>query len=115
MDPRLGIYVPARVGVPFADRMTMIRDAGFGATCLWWEEEREESRRLRHLAPDIVRQIGLHIDNIHVPYRWCNALWSSDEDERSDAIARHLGWVEDCGHHEIQLLVMMQNPLRVFT
>ena len=58
MDPRLGIYVSSRVGVPFAGRMAMIRDAGFGATCLWWEEEREEARRLRHLAPDIVRKNG---------------------------------------------------------
>lgn len=106
MDPRLGIYVTSRVGVPFADRMAMIRDAGFGATCLWWEEEHEEARRLRHLAPDIVRKNGLHLDNIHVPYRWCNALWSSDNDERSAAVERHLAWVDDCRRHEILLLVM---------
>lgn len=107
MPSRLGIFLSARgVDVPFPVRMAMIRDAGFGATCLWWEEERPEARRLRHLAPDIVRKNGLHLDNIHVPYRWCNDLWSPKEERRRAAVERHLGWVDDCRSHGIPLLVM---------
>ncbi len=107
MEDRLGIFLSARrFDVPFAERMAMIRDAGFGATCLWWEEERVEVRRLRHLAPDIVRKHGLRLDNIHVPYRWCNDLWSLKDDRRRAAVERHLGWVDDCRRHDIPLLVM---------
>lgn len=84
----------------------MIRDAGFSATCLWWEEDHPEGRRLRSLAPDIVRGKGLYIDNIHVPYRWCSDLWSPKDDRRASAVERHLRWVEDCARHDIPILVM---------
>ena len=107
MDDRLGIFLsPRRFDVPFADRMAMIRDAGFGSTCLWWEEERPEIRSLRHLAPDIVRKQGLRLDNIHVPYRWCDDLWSPKDGRRLSSVERHLRWVEDCRRHEIPVLVM---------
>ncbi len=84
----------------------MIRDAGFEATSLWWEEENEPRRRLRHLVPDMVRRIGLHIDNIHVPYAGCNDLWSENDETRDSMVKRHLGWVEDCARHDVDLLVM---------
>ena len=107
MEDRLGIFLSARrFNVPFAVRMAMIRDAGFGSTCLWWEEGRPEVRRLRHLAPDIVRKQGLRLDNIHVPYRWCNDLWSPKEERRRAAVERHLRWVDDCRRHGIPVLVM---------
>ena len=107
MEGRLGIFLSARrSGVPFADRMAIIRDAGFGWTCLWWEEERPEARPMRHLAPDLVRKHGLNLDNIHVPYRWCNDLWNPKDGRRRAAVARHIGWVDDCRRHDIPILVM---------
>ena len=106
MNARLGIYLPRPAGVRFADRMAMIRDAGFGATCLWWEDEHESARRLRDLAPDIVRANGLLLDNIHVPYRACNGLWSLNGAEREAAVAKHVSWVEDCARHDVSTMVM---------
>lgn len=103
----LGIYAGfGFFDVPFADRLSMIRDAGFDATALWWEEDRAEIRRMRHLAPDMVRKAGLYLDNIHVPYKGCNALWSPDPDERAACVARHTAWVEDCARHGIPTMVM---------
>lgn len=106
METRLGIYVASRGTVPFADRMAMIRDAGFVSTCLWWEEENSEARRLRHFAPYVVRRCGLHVDNIHVPYRRCEDLWSLDRTVRAAIVEQHLSWIDDCRRHEIPMLVM---------
>ena len=60
----------------------MIRDAGFDAVSLWWEEKHPRGRTLRHLAPDMVRKTGLYLDNMHVPYYCCNDLWSPEESTR---------------------------------
>ena len=84
----------------------MIRDAGFEATSLWWEEDDECRRQLRHLGPDLVRRAGLHIDNLHAPYNGCNDLWSANDGDRGIALQRHLGWVEDCARHNVGTLVM---------
>ncbi|MCH7911214.1 MAG: sugar phosphate isomerase/epimerase [Candidatus Hydrogenedentes bacterium] len=84
----------------------MIRDAGFDATCLWWEERNEGIRRMRHRAPDLVREAGLRIDNLHVPYQGCAELWSPVDDTRVLAVERHVAWVRDCARHDIDCMVM---------
>jgi sugar phosphate isomerase/epimerase len=106
VKPRIGIYAWFGIPVHIVDRVTMVRDAGFEATSLWWEEENEQRRKLRHLLPDLVRRIGLHIDNLHAPYAGCNGLWSDNDDDRERTIARHVGWVEDCARHGVDTLVM---------
>jgi sugar phosphate isomerase/epimerase len=105
-DFALGIFAWFGISVPFQERMRLIRAAGFDFTSIWWEEDDASKRRLRHLMPDAVRDAGLGLHNAHVPYRGCNALWSDDSRERADAVARHIGWVNDCAHHEIPTMVM---------
>ena len=102
----LGLFAWFGVPVPFVERMALIGEAGFESTSLWWEEDDEKRTRLRHLAPDIVREAGLHLDNLHAPYAGCNALWSGDDAERLAMVRRHLGWLEDCARHEVPMLVM---------
>lgn len=104
--PTLGLYAWFGIPVPITDRLKMIHDAGFDSTGLWWEEENEQRRRLRHLLPNLVRRIGLHIDNFHAPYAGCNALWSNNDDDREAMVSRHTGWVEDCARHGVDTLVM---------
>jgi sugar phosphate isomerase/epimerase len=104
--PQLGLYAWFGLPVPILDRIAMIRDAGFESTALWWEEDDERRRRLRHLVPDLVRRSGLHIDNLHAPYAGCNTLWSANPIDREAMVHRHIGWVEDCGRHDVDTLVM---------
>lgn len=84
----------------------MMRDAGFEATALWWEEDDARLRGLRDKAVEMVRTAGLLLDNIHVPYRRCACLWGRDNAERLEVVERHLRWVEDCARHEVPGLVM---------
>ncbi len=101
----LGMFAWFGVPVPFQDRMPMIRDAGFGTTCIWWSED-EGLRELRHLAPGVARDAGLAVDNIHVPYDKANDLWSPDDAVRRAAVDRHLSWVRDCARHAVPTMVM---------
>jgi len=101
-----GIFAWFGIQVPFPDRVRMIKDAGFEATSIWWEQDNQAWRRLCLLMPDQVRAAGLHLENAHVPFRRCNALWSSDASERLAAVERHVGWVHDCARHGIPVMVM---------
>ena len=103
---RLGIYAGFGFSVPFKERLSLIREAGFGATAIWWEEKNPRIRALRHQAPDMIRRTGLFLDNIHVPYFACRDLWSPHADERADAVAMHRLWLDDCARHDIPRMVM---------
>ncbi len=106
ISPKLGLVSWCGLTAPFADRMAMIRDAGFTATALWWEDRHEYARRMKHLAPQIVRDAGLIIDHIHVPYRHVNRLWSPDAEERNNGLRMYEEWIEDCAQHNVDTMVM---------
>jgi sugar phosphate isomerase/epimerase len=106
MTQPLGLHLSFVRTVPLPERLTVLRDAGFEATALWWEHERAEVRAIRDRAPGLIRQAGLHLDHIHAPYFACNDLWTDDESTRNAAFDLHRGWVDDCGRHEIPHMVM---------
>lgn len=101
-----GIFAWFGMRVPFAERMALVRAAGFETVGLWWEEDDLERRRLRDHMPGVVRAAGLSICNLHAPYRGCAQLWSADAAARSEAVRRHLRWICDCQRHRIPALVM---------
>ncbi|PCJ62467.1 MAG: sugar phosphate isomerase [Candidatus Hydrogenedentota bacterium] len=103
---RIGIHAGLGFHVPFQERIHLFHDAGFDTISLWWEERHERARELRHLAPDMIRNTGLYIDNIHVPYYCCNDLWSEDSVTRKYALDLHLSWIDDAARHHIPIMVM---------
>ncbi|MEX2016318.1 MAG: hypothetical protein WD873_06735, partial [Candidatus Hydrogenedentales bacterium] len=104
--PPLGIHTWFGLRVPYVERLGMIRAAGFGAVSVWWEEDRDGARELRERVPGAVRDAGLVLDHLHVPYRGCDDLWSSDGNARRAMVSRHLGWIEDCARHGVPTMVM---------
>jgi sugar phosphate isomerase/epimerase len=104
--PPLAIFAWFGIYVPFPERMTMIKDAGFDATSLWWEEADERRRNLRHRMPEIVRDAGLAIDHIHVPFLCSNDLWTDSDRCREDAVHIHTAWLRDCAEHDVDCMVM---------
>ncbi len=93
--------------LPLAERMRLIRNAGFDFTALWWGGEEKEFREGRKgVMPRMARDSGLSIDNIHVPFERCNRLWSLNAPEREAWVCDHLAWIEDCARYDIGMMVM---------
>ena len=101
-----GIFAWFGLQTPFVERMCRIREAGFSSTSLWWEEEHPVRRELRYQAPEKVREAGLGIHSIHVPYRRCNQLWDPDPTVCAEAVSLHARWLDDCARFEVPMMVM---------
>ena len=106
IPPCHGVFAWFGIPLPLQERLRLIREAGFQATSIWWESRDPVRNRLKHYAPEIVREAGLYLDNIHVPYRGVNALWQADQALRDAALKQHTDWLEDCARHEIPVMVM---------
>jgi sugar phosphate isomerase/epimerase len=107
MIPPLGIFSWSGYHTSLAERLWMVKSAGFESTTIWWGEENELYRTgQKHLIADMVRSEGLYFENIHVPFDHCNDLWSQDSPLREGIISQHLAWIDDCARYEIPMLVM---------
>jgi len=92
--------------MPFEERISLIKEAGFEATSLWWESEAPPYAMKREDMPRLVREAGLFLENIHVPFNDSDALWSEDKAAREAVVNSHLTWLHDCALHRIPTMVM---------
>lgn len=84
----------------------MIKAAGFNATTLWWEDEFGDPAIKKEYMPQIVRDNGLFLENIHIPYHQCDDLWSNSITTRNNIIKQYCKWIEDCAKFNIPIMVM---------
>jgi len=103
---KLGIFVWFGYRLHMAQRTLLIKDAGFDVVSLWWGEEEKANTGSLHDLPAIVRDRGLAIDYVHVPFEGCNNFWSDSESDRQNMLDKHLAWIDDCARHEIPKMVM---------
>jgi len=101
MNYKSGIFSWYGFVMPFEERIRLIRQAGFGATSLWWEDEDQPYPVKREDMPRMVREAGLYLENIHVPFNDSDALWSEAEGVRQAVLESHLEWLHDCASHKI--------------
>lgn len=102
----IGIFSYFGFQLPLDERLRLIKDAGFEATALWWGDEIAFRDADKDEIPKIVRDYGLVIDNIHVPYENSNDLWSESELVRKAIVDRCISWLNDCAEHKIPRMVM---------
>jgi sugar phosphate isomerase/epimerase len=101
-----GIFAWFGYRLHMKQRASLIKDAGFDTISLWWGEEEKANTGSLHDLPAIIRDNGLKIDNIHVPFEGCNDFWSGSEGIRQNIFERHLAWIDDCARHKIPKIVM---------
>ncbi|MBQ2770907.1 MAG: sugar phosphate isomerase/epimerase, partial [Clostridia bacterium] len=61
--------------LPLKERFSLIRQAGFSAVCTWWADLDLESDGPRQAQRDLAERAGLRLENAHLPYYGCDALW----------------------------------------
>jgi len=105
-DFRLSIFSWFGFVLPLPTRLKMIKDTGFYATTLWWEDEFGCPGIRKEDMPGMVRESGLILENIHVPYDNCDDFWSESRLNRDIIVNRHIAWVNDCACYNIPMMVM---------
>ena len=101
-----GIFAWFGYRLHMAQRARLIKDAGFDVVSLWWGEEEKANTGSLNDLPGIVRDSGLEIDNIHVPFEDCNSFWSEAEKDRQNILHKYFTWLNDCATHNIPKMVM---------
>jgi len=102
----LGIFSWFGWVMPLPQRLEMIKNAGFNSTMVWWEDEIGCPGIIKERMPEIVRNSGLLLENIHVPYDNIDDLWSESQTRRESMVKRHIEWLHDCARYQIPLMVM---------
>ncbi|MPW26605.1 TIM barrel protein [Alkalibaculum sp. M08DMB] len=92
--------------IPLPERLRLIKESNFDATCLWWEDETYPKIIKVDDMPNIVRDNGLSIDNIHCPYKDINKLWSHHKSERESVVDTYYKYIDACTKHNISNMVM---------
>jgi sugar phosphate isomerase/epimerase len=104
---QFGIFSWFSYEMPMEDRFKKIKDAGFHATSLWWDEYNKQYH------PDMARKCGLEIDNIHTPFNNANDFWY-DSINGDDYLKILITCINDCNDHQIPVAVIhitgMNNP-----
>lgn len=89
--------------LPINERYQLIKQAGFDGVLLWWSEgfDRNDYRS----GPQLARDAGLFLENIHTPIQNQNKLWLDNLE--GDALTDcYLQCVADCAEFEIPTMVV---------
>ena len=89
--------------LPIKERYRLIKGAGFDGVLLWWSKylDRNDYRN----GPQIVREAGLSIENIHTPFQVQDNIWLDNLDGET-SIDCYLQCVADCAEFEIPTMVV---------
>jgi sugar phosphate isomerase/epimerase len=106
LENKLGIFSWFGFVLPLPERLKLIKEAGFNATTLWWEDEIGSPCIKKDHMPNIVRDSGLVLENIHIPYDNCDYLWSEHKPSRDAIVNNYIIWLNDCAKYNIPIMVM---------
>jgi len=83
--------------LPVAERIRLIARAGFDGVMLWWGEEYDNTDFLK--CPEMARQMGLFVENAHLPYDNINDIWLDNltGEDLTKLYSRRVGEAATCG------------------
>lgn len=94
--------------LPLEDRVRLIKEAGFSSVMLWWSDEHQQPGANKENHPDIIRKLGLHIENVHLPFSYANNIWL-DNLNGELAFSMYSKCIEDSRRHDFPIAVMHPN------
>lgn len=89
--------------LPKTEYFKTIKQAGFDGVSLWWADDLGDGDYRSN--PELVRKLGLHVENIHAPFDKVNNLWLDNLDG-SGFMDYLLGLVDDCSQYDIPAMVL---------
>jgi|GEM_PF-135490 len=103
MNGKLTIYDWFGYDIPITERYRLIKQAGFDGVLLWWSNtlDRGDYRR----GPQIARDAGLFVENIHTPFQVQDNIWL-DNLQGEAAVECYLQCISDCAEFNIPTMVL---------
>jgi len=99
----LAIYDWFGYDLPIKERYRLIKESGFDGVLLWWSESIDRGDYWS--GPQITRDAGLFIENIHTPFQIENDIWLDNLDGEA-AMDCFSQCVADCAEFEIPTMVV---------
>lgn len=87
------------------ERYHLIKQAGFDGTMISWKYFEDNPNTNKDQNPNLARQQGLYVDNIHTPFDGVNNLWCDNLDGE-DYVSCISSCIDDCAKHEIPTMVV---------
>lgn len=106
MNNKYGIFSWFGFVMPLHKRLELIKNAGFDAVTIWWEDEQGNPKIKKEEMPKLVRNAGLVLENIHVPYNNSNDFWSESDIQRNKLVEKHIEWLYECASFDIPMMVI---------
>lgn len=100
---KLCLHTNSIIEVPIQEQAKLIKEAGFDSVMLFWYKDLQDTPVDDF--PQIVRNAGLEIENIHLPWYRPNDLWRDNLDG-DEALIRILQYLEAAKAHQINTAVM---------
>ncbi|MCL2832037.1 MAG: sugar phosphate isomerase/epimerase [Treponema sp.] len=100
-----GIFYWFGYRIPSKERFKLIADTGFKNTVLWWGDQFIDTDGPKEELPDLAREAGLFVENMHTDFDHCNSLWA-DNQHGEEILARYLNSAKDCKTYGIPAMVV---------
>lgn len=94
--------------LPLAKRAQLIKEAGFNTMMLWWSDEHQLPGTNKEEHPEIIRKLGLRIENVHLPFSCSNGIWL-DNLEGEETMSIYKQCIEDSKRHDFPVAVLHPN------
>lgn len=91
--------------LPIEERIRLIKEAGYEYVMLWWEDETYPDFRDKNHFAKLVKNCGLKLDNVHLPYDEVNLLWSDNIEERKKYTDKLIKWMNECKKSGVDTVV----------
>lgn len=91
---------------PFEERIDLIKKANYDYVMLWWDDEIYPRFIDRRELINIVKDYGLKLDNVHLPFDDTNLLWSEDKSKRNNQTDKVIKWMHECKDCGADTIVM---------
>lgn len=102
---KLGLFSWYGYEAPIARRLEHIHQAGFTSTMLWWGDEQANPE----IDADLLKRavdLGISIENVHVPFADANWLWAADLDVHRAYWSRYIRYADFCAEHRLSTIVV---------
>lgn len=103
----LGIFSWYGYDLPFAERLTHIKQAGFKRISIWFGNEESIVKAKKHyLMCEAAHASDLHIESAHAPDVNGNEIWAFSSESQKNVIKELVFCIKICAANSIPILVM---------